>query len=52
MLPETLITATRATLAPYKAPRQLLRVDRVPRTPSAKADYPAARALFAEAELG
>jgi len=48
--PEALITATREQLAPYKAPRQLVQVDRVPRTPSAKADYPTARRLFAEAE--
>ena len=31
----------------YKLPRQLVIVDRVPRAPNGKADYRAARALFA-----
>ena len=41
-----LIAHVRTRLAPYKAPRQVAVVDAVPRTPSGKADYAAARALL------
>jgi fatty-acyl-CoA synthase len=37
------------SLAGYKAPRSFAVVQQVPRTPSGKADYPAARALFEQA---
>ncbi len=43
---EHLVAAARDRLAAFKAPRQLVRVERVPRTPSAKADYPAAKERF------
>jgi fatty-acyl-CoA synthase len=39
----------RTRLAAYKAPRSFAVVDTVPRTPSGKADYPAARTLYAHA---
>lgn len=39
-------------LASYKVPRHMLIVDEVPRTPSGKPDYPAARALLEQARLG
>ncbi len=40
-----LIAHVRATLAPYKAPKRIVRVAAVPRAPNGKADYAAARAL-------
>jgi fatty-acyl-CoA synthase len=43
---DDLLAAARERLASYKLPRQLLTVDVVPRMPSGKADYPAARALL------
>jgi acyl-CoA synthetase (AMP-forming)/AMP-acid ligase II len=39
----------RTSLAAYKAPRSFAVVEQVPRTPSGKADYPAARVLFEQA---
>lgn len=45
---DEVVAATRQRLSSYKLPRQLSMVDRVPRSPNGKADYPAARALFAE----
>ncbi len=45
---DDLLAAARQRLASYKLPRQLLTVAEVPRMPSGKADYPAARALFEE----
>ncbi len=41
-----LIAHVRSRLAAYKAPRNVVTVDRVPRAANGKADYPAARALF------
>jgi acyl-CoA synthetase (AMP-forming)/AMP-acid ligase II len=43
---EELVAAVRERLAAYKVPKQIVSVDVVPRMPSGKADYPAARALF------
>jgi fatty-acyl-CoA synthase len=43
---EDVIAHVRARLAPYKAPRRVVVTERVPRTPSGKADYAAARALL------
>jgi len=44
--PDELIEHVRSQLAGYKAPREVKFVDSVPRTPSGKADYPAARELY------
>jgi acyl-CoA synthetase (AMP-forming)/AMP-acid ligase II len=44
--PDDVLGASRSALAGYKVPRHLLFVDRVPRSPSGKADYPAARQLL------
>ncbi len=44
--PEDVLAAARGTLASYKLPGALAFVDTVPRSPSGKADYRAARALF------
>ncbi|MEQ8660156.1 MAG: AMP-binding protein [Gammaproteobacteria bacterium] len=41
-----LIASVHEHLAGYKAPRAVHVVERVPRAPNGKADYPAARALF------
>jgi 3-oxocholest-4-en-26-oate---CoA ligase len=46
---DEIVEHTKARLAGYKAPRAVVFVDRVPRTPSGKADYPAARRNFEEA---
>jgi fatty-acyl-CoA synthase len=43
---EEVLAPIRSTLAGYKLPRQLVFVETVPRAPSGKADYPAARQLF------
>ncbi|HEX7134751.1 MAG TPA: AMP-binding protein [Iamia sp.] len=43
---EDLVAAARARLASYKLPKQIVAVGVVPRMPSGKADYPAARALL------
>lgn len=48
---EELIEHVKSTLAAYKAPRHIVRVSSLGRTPSGKADYPAIRALAIE-ELG
>ncbi len=45
---DELIAHTRDRLASFKAPRELVVVNAIPRSPSAKADYPAARRLFAD----
>lgn len=39
--------AVRQRLADYKAPRMVIFVDQVPRTPNGKVDYPAAEGLLA-----
>lgn len=44
---DELLDAVRSSLAGYKVPRDLEIVDRVPRAPNGKADYPGARELFA-----
>jgi fatty-acyl-CoA synthase len=46
---DDLVAAARTHLAAYKLPRRIVTVDAVPRMPSGKADYPAARQLFEEA---
>ena len=43
---DEIITDARSRLASYKLPRELRLVERVPRAPNGKADYPAARELF------
>ena len=47
---DEVVAHTRERLAAFKAPRELVVVDAVPRSPSAKADYPAARRLFDQAD--
>jgi fatty-acyl-CoA synthase len=42
---DDLVEHVKARLARYKAPRHLVRVDSIGRSPNGKADYPAARAL-------
>jgi fatty-acyl-CoA synthase len=44
---DEIVAHGRTRLAAYKAPKRLVVVERVPRTPSGKADYPAAKSLFA-----
>ena len=44
---DEVLADARTRLSSYKLPRQLVIVDRVPRAPNGKADYRAARALFA-----
>jgi acyl-CoA synthetase (AMP-forming)/AMP-acid ligase II len=44
---DDILGAVRGRLASYKLPKELVLVDRVPRTTTGKADYPAARALHA-----
>jgi acyl-CoA synthetase (AMP-forming)/AMP-acid ligase II len=46
---DDLVEHVRGKLARYKAPREILFADSVPRTPSGKPDYANARALFARA---
>jgi fatty-acyl-CoA synthase len=46
-----ILEVARTRLAPYKLPRQIVTVEVTPRTPTGKADYPAARQLF-EAAVG
>jgi acyl-CoA synthetase (AMP-forming)/AMP-acid ligase II len=43
---EDIIAVVRQRLSAYKAPREICRVDAVPRSPSGKPDYGAARHLF------
>ncbi|MEZ5282308.1 MAG: AMP-binding protein [Acidimicrobiales bacterium] len=45
--PDQIIEDTKTRVAGYKVPKQLSVVERVPRAPNGKADYPAAKALFA-----
>lgn len=47
---DDVLAVVRDTLAGYKVPRSLLVVDHVPRTASGKADYGAAREIFASAQ--
>jgi 3-oxocholest-4-en-26-oate---CoA ligase len=42
---DEVLAFARSRLSGYKLPRRLVIVDRVPRTPSGKADYPSARAM-------
>jgi fatty-acyl-CoA synthase len=44
--PEEIVTDARTRLSSYKLPKELRIVDRVPRAPNGKANYPAARELF------
>ncbi|BBZ77301.1 fatty-acyl-CoA synthase [Mycolicibacterium anyangense] len=46
---DAIVAVVRERLSGYKVPRQICRVPHVPRTPSGKADYNAARQLFATA---
>jgi acyl-CoA synthetase (AMP-forming)/AMP-acid ligase II len=46
---DEIVADARSRLASYKLPKELLIVERVPRAPNGKADYPAARALFEQA---
>ncbi|MCV7037862.1 AMP-binding protein [Mycolicibacterium moriokaense] len=48
---EAVIGGVRDRLSRYKAPREIRRVARVPRTPSGKADYNLARQLFLQSEV-
>jgi fatty-acyl-CoA synthase len=43
---EAIVADARTRLASYKLPKRLVIVERVPRAPNGKADYPAARKLF------
>ncbi|MCU1498999.1 MAG: fatty-acid--CoA ligase [Acidimicrobiales bacterium] len=43
-----IVASLRDQLSSYKLPRELILVDEVPRAPNGKADYPSARALFAQ----
>ncbi len=43
---DDIVTDARSRLSSYKLPRALRLVERVPRTPTGKPDYPAARELF------
>jgi fatty-acyl-CoA synthase len=47
---EDVLAAARLRLSSFKLPKQLVLVERVPRAPNGKADYPGARKLF-EASL-
>jgi fatty-acyl-CoA synthase len=44
--PDEVVADARARLSSYKLPKQLVLVERVPRAPNGKADYPSARKLF------
>ena len=46
---EEILSAVQEHVAGYKLPRELVLVETVPRTPTGKADYPAARRLFDDA---
>jgi acyl-CoA synthetase (AMP-forming)/AMP-acid ligase II len=48
---EEVLGPIRSSLAGYKLPRQIVFVETVPRAPSGKADYPAARELFEAAPV-
>jgi fatty-acyl-CoA synthase len=45
---DDMVSVVRQQLAGYKAPRDIRRVDTVPRTPTGKPDYAAARELFTD----
>jgi fatty-acyl-CoA synthase len=47
---QEIVAAARQRLASYKLPRELRLVERVPRAHNGKADYPAAREIFAAAD--
>jgi fatty-acyl-CoA synthase len=44
--PEEIVADARARLSSYKLPKRLVLVERVPRAPNGKADYPTARKTF------
>ena len=46
--PDEIVSGARTRLASYKLPKQLVIVERVPRAPNGKPDYPAAKTLFAD----
>jgi acyl-CoA synthetase (AMP-forming)/AMP-acid ligase II len=50
--PDEVVTDVRTRLSSYKLPKELRVVDQVPRAPNGKADYPAARRLFATHPTG
>jgi fatty-acyl-CoA synthase len=50
--PEQIVADARRRLSHYKLPKQLVLVERVPRAPNGKADYPAAKRLFEAARAG
>ena len=45
---DDIIRHVKATLASYKAPKQVVIVDTVPRAPNGKADYKTARQIASE----
>ena len=45
---DAILAEVRTRLSSYKLPRQIALVDRVPRTPTGKADYPTAKEMFTE----
>jgi fatty-acyl-CoA synthase len=44
--PEEIVADARARLSSYKLPKRLVLLERVPRAPNGKADYPTAREVF------
>ena len=48
--PDEVIAHVRARLSHYKAPRRIHLVEKVPRAPNGKPDYPAAKEIFAAAQ--
>jgi fatty-acyl-CoA synthase len=50
--PEEVVADARTRLSSYKLPKELRLVEQVPRAPNGKADYPAARELFASHPTG
>ena len=47
--PAEVIAETKQRLSSYKLPKELVVVDRIPRAPNGKADYPSAKELFESA---
>jgi len=45
---DAILAEVRTRLSSYKLPRQIALVDRVPRTPTGKADYPTAKEMFTD----
>ena len=45
---DAILAEVRTRLSSYKLPRQIALVDRVPRTPTGKADYPSAKEMFTD----